>query len=1287
MSSIFLSHSSRNDEDAKRVKQFLKDQEYKSVFLDFDPEDGIPPGRNWEKEIYSKLRKCRALIVLCSRHSMVSPWCFSEITHARAFGKSLFPVKIDDCEVHTLLQDTQIIDIPKIGWKEALLRLGRGLLEAGLDPKDVEWDPERPPYPGLLAFEKEDAAVFFGRDAEIDRGRDVLYQLRRFGGARLVMVLGASGSGKSSLVRAGILPRLEKDRRSWLVVPPFRPKKRPFDELSKALADSFTQLDEARDWQPIAERFRQHDYRDALRVCDGQAKDLHAVAGSRESTVLFAIDQFEELFGDTEDDEGHRFLFFLRDLLSAEEIPVMVLATLRSDSLGTFQQHPALLDVPFEDVKVGPMSVGGMAQVIQGPADVAGIELKPGLVEQMVDDTQSSDALPLLAFTLRKLREEYGKDDVLEVSNYEDLGGLEGAIKEAAEGVLRAYVQKRRAGTIDGEAVRLSEEVRRDLRKAFRKMVDVNEEGQYVRRQARWADMPAGIHDLLETFQKARLLISDEGAQQERVLEVAHEALFRVWPRLKDWLDQNHDFLVWRKRMQAARLEWEEDKREPEALLQGRRFEEAQRWLSERREELDDATEAFIRQSVDRDFLLWRKRLRAALQEWKDSGQKRELLLRRESLVEAQRRRRERSADLSEEERDFIRQSRLNKTRGPLQMAAGLVLVLSLGVGAWLLYSRSSSYQIDRIRSEAPGLLADAQEETITHWRQALSLLKETDEALAVAEKIENPSERAKALGEVAALLVEVESAQDADAVLDSALIVKIEDPSDRAKALRVVAPVLVEVGRAQDADSVLKEALTFVEMNPFDRALSEVAITLIVVGKTDEAFAVAEKIDDPYDRFGALRDVASYLVEAGKMDEALAFLEKIDDPYDRFGALRDVASYLVEAGRTQDASTALNEALAAAEKIKDPSKRVDALRDVASALVKVGRAQDTDSALNEVLAAAEKSEDPQWRVYALRDVAVALAGAGKAVEALDVVEKIDPGDRGNVLELVATALVEAGKIDEALAVVKKLQDSPARAWALLDFATALIKAGRTQDAGTVLNEALADAVTIESPSWRAEFHLDVATALVKAEKLDVALAGARKISDLFERAGFFSDVALALVEAGRMQDADTMLDSALAVAKNLKDPSEQAWALHGVARDLAFVEKIDEALAVAEKIDDPSERAKALHGVAIALVQAGRMSEAGRVLNEALAPAKDLSSATEKSDIYTRSAKIQARLHRYYHARKNAEEEVNSSDARLGAYTVIVFEHWKERHPELAERLRERQSEIFKSLEALATQ
>lgn len=133
MSAIFISHSSRDNDAAGSLREALERAGYRSVFLDFHPEDGIPAGRNWEAELYAKLRACQAAVVLCSEHSMSSKWCFAETTHAKALGKELFPVKIGPCSIDPILTSYQVLDLTG-GSGRTYDDLVRGFVAAKLDP-------------------------------------------------------------------------------------------------------------------------------------------------------------------------------------------------------------------------------------------------------------------------------------------------------------------------------------------------------------------------------------------------------------------------------------------------------------------------------------------------------------------------------------------------------------------------------------------------------------------------------------------------------------------------------------------------------------------------------------------------------------------------------------------------------------------------------------------------------------------------------------------------------------------------------------------------------------------------------------------------------------------------------------------------------------------------------------------------------------------------------------------------------------------------------------------------
>lgn len=558
---------------AAEVKARLESEGHQSIFLDFDPADGIPAGRDWERELYQRIRSCRAMIVLCSRHSMASRWCFMEITHARALGKPLFAVRIEDCELDGVLTDHQVVDLT-VDRETGFRRLFAGILAAGLDPADsFDWDGTRPPYPGLMAFQEEDAAVFFGRDEEVGQGLDLLNRVHRLDERLLVMILGASGTGKSSLLRAGILPQLRRDPGRWLVVDPFRPREDPAREFGAVLSRAFARVGHELPSEQIVESLH-HSMRDPPAAASSRedhdaiadlCAELRRRSGRSDAQVVLVVDQLEELLGHPERHASSRFLAALRRAIERATSPVVVIGTMRSDFLGQFQSHPVLLDLRYDPLSVGPMSRADIVQIIERPAEVAGLELGSGLAEALVSDADSADALPLLAFTLRELYERFGDDRRLELDEYRrELGGLQKVVGQAADDVVRA------AG-IDSEEEKL-------LRAAFVAMARVTEEGNYARQSARWDELPLSIHPLLERFVQARLLIS-RTLGEDRTVEVAHESLFRSWGHLAHWIEESAEALHLRREIGLAAQSWEDAGQPDEELWRGGRLTRARELL------------------------------------------------------------------------------------------------------------------------------------------------------------------------------------------------------------------------------------------------------------------------------------------------------------------------------------------------------------------------------------------------------------------------------------------------------------------------------------------------------------------------------------------------------------------------------------------------------------------------------------------------------------------------------------------------------------------------------------
>lgn len=560
MSAIFISHSSADNAWAEQIATWLKSQGYESLFLDFDPDAGLQAGEMWRQTIFRQLRQSQAVLALCSANFLASQWCLSEVAIASGLCKHLFPLLIGPGELPKLLQETQAINFQQDA-AEGYRRLALGL-DQRLKWRDrLRWASDRPPYPGLMACQEEDGAVFFGRDPETD---EVLRRLRglRQAGRGLLVVLGASGCGKSSLLRAGLLPQLRLEPASWLVLEPFRPGDDPFAELGDVLGRAFRTLGE-----PPPEPPRDAE---ALRPL---LRRLRQAGGQREACVVVSIDQLEELLhGDGAAPAGNNrggadgFLRFLSESVAAAEGRLLVLATLRSDFLNALQLHPADLGRQADQFLLGPMGQEGIQQVIEGPAARVGLTLEPGLSLRMAEDTGSGDALPLLAFTLRDLWDAHGGDGALSLRDYRSLGGLEQAVERAANDALRVE--------------RLSDGDRRALRQAFiPAMVRLTEQGTFTRRAARWEALPVAAQPLLADLVNRRLLVR-RGEGGEQTVEVAHEALLRRWPLLSQWLEEERDFLKGFEQIKRDHRQWKEASPldRSELLLPKGKLDKASRW-------------------------------------------------------------------------------------------------------------------------------------------------------------------------------------------------------------------------------------------------------------------------------------------------------------------------------------------------------------------------------------------------------------------------------------------------------------------------------------------------------------------------------------------------------------------------------------------------------------------------------------------------------------------------------------------------------------------------------------
>lgn len=600
MARIFVSHSSLDQAIARDIMEWLRSLGFDNAFLDIDERNGILAGEKWEARLYEELAACSAVVLLVTPNWLASKWCFAEFVQARATGKAIFPIIFTPDGSQTFASDLQRVDFSSdpVGGKRSL---AQRLKDLALDVQSgFDWDAQRAPYPGLPSFEAEDAAVYFGRDPEVRELIDRLRARRALGGAHMLAVLGASGSGKSSLVRAGVLPRLRKFEPGFVVVPPLRPGSDPCGELAKALAQA---LGQPTQWRTLLEHLAAEP--------GAVVSDLLMSAGRHDATLLLTIDQAEELFTTTPAEARARFEGWLREL---QVRSVLVLLTLRSDYLGDLQQWAQPVGA-FEQFSLPPLPAARLAQVIEGPARVAAIGIAPGVVDAMTHDAGGADAMPLLAFTLRELwSRAHGEGGAerpqIRLVDYQALGDAAAGLNPLENAV------RRRA---DELVAPLDAAARQALREVFvGALVRIDDLGVYGRRAAAWDELDAAVRSTLDDFVNARLLVARSDDAGRRSVEVAHESLLRKWPLLRDWLDDERGFLIGRLQLQRALDDWQAaapDQRDS-ALLQGLMLERARVWARDKPKSLSAAQREFIAASVAREQAL----RRAARRRWIATG-------------------------------------------------------------------------------------------------------------------------------------------------------------------------------------------------------------------------------------------------------------------------------------------------------------------------------------------------------------------------------------------------------------------------------------------------------------------------------------------------------------------------------------------------------------------------------------------------------------------------------------------------------------------------------------------
>ena len=387
------------------------------------------------------------------------------------------------------------------------------------------FDSNECPYRGLQVFDVEHAPLFFGRRALIEW---LLEAIRPKSGQsnRFLGMLGASGSGKSSLARAGLLAQLQQgrlpDSQHWPQII-LKPGARPLESLAIAICND-SQLGKGLQPAALIQDLRQHQSQ--LHLMCRQA--LHGEPESRRVVVL--VDQFEEVFTLCHDEAERQA--FIDNLLNASTDftgGAIVILTLRADFYGKCASYPQLAAALSDDqFLISPMNETELREVIEEPALRTGCELEAGLVDVLLKDVKDqTGSLPLLEYTLTRLWEQR-QSRVLRLADYQALGGLEGALNKRADEIYEG----------------LSSEHKQICQRIFLRLVQPGEGTEDTRRRASLNEFgdDEAINQVVQKLVNVRLITTQKKAvDEESFAEVTHEALIRNWSQLKGWIEADRE--------------------------------------------------------------------------------------------------------------------------------------------------------------------------------------------------------------------------------------------------------------------------------------------------------------------------------------------------------------------------------------------------------------------------------------------------------------------------------------------------------------------------------------------------------------------------------------------------------------------------------------------------------------------------------------------------------------------------------------------------------------------------
>ncbi|MCP4352711.1 MAG: TIR domain-containing protein [Desulfobacterales bacterium] len=573
---VFLSYARQ---DRICAKQLYEDITKAGISVWWD-EESLLAGQEREFEIRKAIKNCSYFITLLSRHSVSEQGiiqkeqkyainCADERPHGDIF---IIPAKIEPCEssyeTHHKLVWVNLFPEYKSGIRK--------ILEVLKPEKEIPLEILNP-YRGLEAFREQDSPYYFGRDAVI-RNLQNTVQKQPF-----VAVIGASGSGKSSLVFAGSTPCLKNPSESssgkeWIIAS-FRPKNQPFNNLALALIPLLykDKLEQAEQLTKFAEKL------DKGNIGLSQVVQLiiQEHVGKR---FLLIADQFEELYTLNPDkDLQRRFADALLKGLSANDFTLLL--TMRADFMGqaiAYTPFAEALNV-YKPVILPPMKETELRLAIEKPAEKLGVRLEPGLADLILKDLGNEPGnLPLLEFALTQLWERQTFRQLTHEA-YKNIGGVNQALARYADEVYAEF----------------TEEEQKQIRQIFVQLVNPGQGTEDTRQVATFEQIKEENRILVAKLADKRLIITgrNEETKQESV-EVVHEALIRYWQPLKNWMDEDREFRTWQNNIRQLIREWEQTGKDDGALLRGAKLADAEENIKKYEGVLTELEKVYIKNSI-----------------------------------------------------------------------------------------------------------------------------------------------------------------------------------------------------------------------------------------------------------------------------------------------------------------------------------------------------------------------------------------------------------------------------------------------------------------------------------------------------------------------------------------------------------------------------------------------------------------------------------------------------------------------------------------------------------------